>query len=315
MAFYSMAGHMALGSRLRRLADQVTQDAEHIYELYKTGLDPRWFPVFYMLTQKEEAGITELAEDIGQSHAAVSQVVRDMIKAGLVETHKSSKDARVNKAVLTPKARDLVPNFLLQCKDVRNAVGSAFDDSGSNLWAEIEALENELERKSLYKRVHDIRKKREGESVEIVSFSANYRQAYKELNEAWITQYWDMEASDHKALDAPEESIIEKGGYIAIAIKDKKAVGTCALIKMNNDCYELAKMAVAEPIRGLGVGYLLGQHCIEKAAEMGSSRIYLESNTKLRSAINLYRKLGFKRLPLKESPYARCNIQMELILQ
>ncbi len=36
------------------------------------------------------------------------------------------------------------------------------------------------------------------------------------------------------------------------------------------------------------------------------------SNAKLKPAINLYKKLGFKRIVGERSPYERCNIQMLL---
>jgi len=36
-------------------------------------------------------------------------------------------------------------------------------------------------------------------------------------------------------------------------------VGTCALIKTDDDTYELAKMAVTERARGKNIGWLFGQ--------------------------------------------------------
>ncbi|RZL43422.1 MAG: MarR family transcriptional regulator, partial [Pedobacter sp.] len=42
--------------------------------------------------------------------------------------------------------------------------------------------------------------------------------------------------------------------------------------------------------------------------------IYLESNTILKPAINLYHKLGFEKIAGKPTPYTRCNIQMELVV-
>jgi len=123
-----------------------------------------------------------------------------------------------------------------------------------------------------------------------------------------------MEASDHHALDNPIDNILKPGGYIVIALYDGQPVGTCALLKMDNSSFELAKMTVAETAKGRGLGYLLGKHCIDKARELGANRIYLESNTQLVPALNLYRKLGFTRTSGNDSPYTRCNIQMELIL-
>ena len=74
--------------------------------------------------------------------------------------------------------------------------------------------------------------------------------------------------------------------------------------------YELAKMGVARNARQRGVGYLLGKAVIQKAQELGARNVYLESNTVLEPAMSLYRKLGFKKIERKPSPYQRCNIQM-----
>lgn len=67
MEFYSQVGKMAIGSRLRRLSDRLAEDAAQIYALYKVPLDPKWFPVFYVLSHQAEASITEIAQGIGHS--------------------------------------------------------------------------------------------------------------------------------------------------------------------------------------------------------------------------------------------------------
>jgi len=43
---------------------------------------------------------------------------------------------------------------------------------------------------------------------------------------------------------------------------NREIVGTCALIKTDDDTYELAKMAVTERARGKNIGWLLGQAVI-----------------------------------------------------
>jgi len=98
------------------------------------------------------------------------------------------------------------------------------------------------------------------------------------------------------------------------AIYNDKPVGTCALIKLDGDTFELGKMAVSPEAKGKGIGYLLGTAAIEKAKEAGAARLYLESNTVLKPAINLYQKLGFKKITGTPSPYERSNICMELKL-
>src|SRR5579872_3349245 len=75
MDFYDRTGKMALGSRLRRLSEQMTEQAAAIYDLYQVDLHPKWFPVFYSLSPTEEKSITDIAREIGHTHPSVSQIV------------------------------------------------------------------------------------------------------------------------------------------------------------------------------------------------------------------------------------------------
>jgi DNA-binding MarR family transcriptional regulator/predicted GNAT family acetyltransferase len=312
MEFHKTAGQMALGSRLRRLGDMLMNDAEQLYRLYDVDIDPRWFPVFYMLTTKGSAGITELANAIGQTHPAVSQVVSSMMKKDIVFTKKCTEDARINKVALTEKGRAIAVNLQPQYLDVNSAIDSMPNAIGSKIWAALAEIEHELADKGLYERVADERKKREYHNIKLVSYHPKYQHAFKDLNVSWIEKHWEMEASDYRALDNPIKNIIKHGGYISIAIYQNEPVGTCALLNMGSDSFELAKMAVSDKAKGMGIGYLLGEHMIKKAKEMGANRVYLESNTVLIPAVNLYRKLGFKQTSGHDSPYDRCNIQMEI---
>jgi ribosomal protein S18 acetylase RimI-like enzyme len=73
-------------------------------------------------------------------------------------------------------------------------------------------------------------------------------------------------------------------------------------------------MATTASAQGKGVGKLMITHCIEEAKKRNAKKLILFSNTKLEPAIHLYRKFGFKEVPLENSTYARSNIKMELSL-
>ena len=311
MTFFSLAGPAALGTRLRQLADTLLADAEKIYQLYSIDLDPRWFPVFFMLGHKDNAAVTELAQAVRQSHPAVSQVIKQMTEAKLVTAAKCATDARISRISLTDKGRNLYEQFLVQVTDVRQAVTALFHDTGVNLWNDLDAIEHGLHQQGLFARVTDVKKQQTKQRISIVRYRPEFKNAFKALNVAWIEKHWPIEEQDLKVLDYPEENIINSGGYIAIAIEDSKVVGTAALIRMSEDCFELAKMAVAENSKRRGLGYLLGSHLMDTAKQLGAKRLYLESNTQLQPAINLYRKLGFKQISNQPSPYKRCDIQME----
>ena len=315
MDFYTLTGKMALGSRLRRLSEQVTEQAAALYTLYEVDLQPKWFPVFYALSLGGGKSITDIARDIGHTHPSVSQIVREMAAKGYVIEKKGATDGRRNVVELSDKGRTLREKMQPQIEDVTTAIDKAMRETHHDLWKAIGEWELLLDQKDLFQRVREEKKIRESRRIEIVDFVPAYAEAFRALNEEWITRWFRMEESDHKALDHPKKSIIDKGGHIFIALRKGEPVGTCALIAMNDGGFELAKMAVSPAAQGLGIGYLLGLACIGKARELGAPRVYLESNTILKPAINLYYKLGFRKASGTPSPYERSNIQMELVLR
>src|SRR5450755_4349195 len=96
MNFFEQTGKKAIGSRLRMLSEQVTEDAAQIYKLYNIDLQPKWFPVFYVLSQGQEKAITSIAEEIGHSHPSVSKIISEMSAKGFVIEKKDKEDGRRN---------------------------------------------------------------------------------------------------------------------------------------------------------------------------------------------------------------------------
>ena len=151
--------------------------------------------------------------------------------------------------------------------------------------------------------------------VEIVGFQDRFAEDFGRLNYEWIEQSYGVEEHDHEVLDHPMENVITPGGQIFFAIHGGVAIGTVAMIPYGENSFELAKMAVAPAARGHGVGDKLMTACIDFARSRGSATIILESNTKQEAAINLYRKYGFREIPLDpNSHFARANIRMELAI-
>lgn len=154
------------------------------------------------------------------------------------------------------------------------------------------------------------------DQISIVPYRSGHRQAWFDLNEAWISKYFVMEPADYKSLRDPEGYILDKGGHILIAERDGEAIGTCGLIKMDHPRfdYELAKMCVSPQAQGLGVGYRICQASLDLARKLGARCVYLETNHQLTPAISLYRKLGFIDVAGLPSPYARCDVQLAVEL-
>lgn len=316
MNLFEKTGKMALGSRLRLFTARITEDAAKIYELYDVDLVPKWFPVFFVLSEDGENTVTEIASQIGHSQPSVSKIVKEMTAGGLVKENMKSSDKRRTVVALTKKGRAISERLRIQCSDVDAVIDSIISEARSNLWEALEEWEYLLDQKSLLNRVQEQRKQREGREIEIVEYHEKYQEAFKALNEEWISKYFVIEDTDRKALDNPKSYILDNGGRIFVALYKGQPVGVCSLIKMNDPDYdyELAKMAVSPAMQGKNIGWLLGQTALAAALELGASKLYLESNTLLKPAINLYHKLGFKKVFGRATPYARANIQMELSL-
>lgn len=256
--------------------------------------------------------ITVIAEAIGHSHASVSKIAKEMAAAGILKSEKFAGDARVKQVCITDKGCSLLSGFERQTADMEAVVDELLGQCQHNIWEAISEVEYLLEEKDLYCRVRSKCIDRDRENIELIEYSAEHATSFRDLNYEWINKYFEVEVSDSAMLEDPEKQILAKGGYIVIARYRGSVVGTCALIRHDANRIELAKMAVDDSAKGKGIGYLLGQRCVDKARELNYRQVFLESNTKLKPAINLYKKLGFKRIIGEPSPYERCNIQMLL---
>ena len=314
MNFFDTVGKLAIGSRLRLLSEKITDDAAQIFQMYNIDMQPKWFPVFYVLSTEGASTVTAIAKEIGHSHPSVSKIIAEMSKKGYVKEKNDKADGRRNMVSLSPKGKEIVEKIQDQYKDVNSAVEDLSANTRNDLWKAIGEWEFLLEQKSLLRRVLEQKKERESAMVQIVDYKPAYREAFRTLNEEWISTWFKMEEADHKALDDPRGYILNKGGHILVALYEGEPVGVCALIKMKDPVYdfELAKMAVSPKAQGKNIGWLLGNAVIEKARTLGARKLYLESNTILKPAINLYYKLGFQKVIGHATPYERCNIQMEL---
>ncbi len=150
--------------------------------------------------------------------------------------------------------------------------------------------------------------------IEIVNYTEATKEYVKTLNYEWLEKYFVVEQNDVMQLADPQKEIIDKGGLIYYAKHNGKIVGTVSLLKVDNNVYELGKMAVTDGTQGLGIGKLMIEHCFKIARQSGIAKLILYSNTQLKPAIHLYEKYGFTEIPLEPGHYGRANIKMEKLM-
>ncbi len=150
--------------------------------------------------------------------------------------------------------------------------------------------------------------------VSIINFEQQYADDFKQLNLEWLDKFGLTEAPDLEMLDDPQGVIIDPGGYIFLAKSGDVIIGSAALIKEKPAEYELAKMAVSPAFRGKGISKLLIEQCLAKAKELKAKRMFLVSNSQLKTAIALYEQYGFRHIPLTNAHYVTTDVMMELLM-
>ncbi|AZP14997.1 GNAT family N-acetyltransferase [Streptomyces aquilus] len=142
--------------------------------------------------------------------------------------------------------------------------------------------------------------------------------AFRVLNEEWISRLFTLQEEDRAVLGDPFGRIVDLGGDVLLARErgSGAAVGCVALLAYPDAVFELAKMAVAPAARGRGIGRQLVAAAIDRAQALGAARLFLGTNSKLAPAIHLYEEAGFVRITRSRLPvadyYARADILMEL---
>ena len=307
--FLSELGLNAVVTRLKRASDAMLHDGKRMYKELGMDIEPNWFAVFKLLRKHGSMAVTEIADAIGFSHPSVISIINKMVNAGYLSESKSDNDSRKRILTLTPKAKEKMP----QLERVWDAGTAGFKRMmrDTDLLRMLDVLENRIAEKGFRQRTLEELEK--FQSVSVVDFDDKYAEDFGRLNYEWIAKYYTVEEHDHDQLDDPRQYIIDRGGQIFFALVNDEVVGTVAMIRVNYDVFELAKMAVSPQFQGYKIGERLMQACVDFAKHEGAAVIFLESNTKQFAAVNLYRKFGFKETPLDpNSLYARANIRMEL---
>ncbi len=148
-------GAMTFASRLKRLGDRLKAEATKLYTTHGIEFNDSWFLVAFLLSSNEGLSVTDMAEMLGISRAAISQMYRAMERSGLLVVHTDDHDRRRRLLYLTEKGRTAVTEL----EPIWNAVGECTDElidaTGQDILKAISEMEDELEKRSLFERVND----------------------------------------------------------------------------------------------------------------------------------------------------------------
>ncbi len=146
-----------------------------------------------------------------------------------------------------------------------------------------------------------------GMALDLASWKKPARQAdgpivYKEANdeqsladfEELIARYWDLPKETRPYVDGSIRRAFEFGdrGVWLLAYKAQEPVGKAYLsLQGLDDTASIWGVYVKATARGYGIGTRLTELALERAAELGKSRVVLGSSE---MGLNVYRRIGFK---------------------
>lgn len=100
-------------------------------------------------------------------------------------------------------------------------------------------------------------------------------------------------------------------GRLLLAVEGDSAGGCVAMRALEPSVCEMKRLYVQSAFRGRGVGRMLVESILAAAAEVGYQRMRLDTVPAMRSAIELYRSVGFREIP----PYCHNPVEGAVFLE
>lgn len=157
MNFYQSLGFLVFGSRLKRLGDYFIGEVSKVYQSHKIPFDAAWFPVFYILSRKKEVSIRAIANELGISHSAASQIVTGLQEKRLVKITISRRDARAKAVTFTAKGEKLQQKIEPVWQALQKAMEklAAEGKKSKYILQALTEMENNLQQQSLFDRIEE----------------------------------------------------------------------------------------------------------------------------------------------------------------
>ena len=143
-------GHLALGTRLKRLGERLQAQTQVVLERAGIELPASHFPLLAALDRLGALNVGELSGAVGMSQPGVTRLLDKLAAEGLVRSTQSAADRRVRTVELTRSGCQLVSKAKRSVWPlVEGAVADACSVPARGLLPALAALEDALEKSPL----------------------------------------------------------------------------------------------------------------------------------------------------------------------
>jgi DNA-binding MarR family transcriptional regulator len=127
------------------------KDGHELYKAMGIHFEPKWFPVIYVLHQRNMLSVVEIANEIGYSHPATIALLKELEKEKLIRSKKDKTDERKRLLQLSRKGQELVTQ-MEPAWEIFVAAITDLVDTQHNLMRAIEEAEEQFKMKSFFQR-------------------------------------------------------------------------------------------------------------------------------------------------------------------
>lgn len=151
--------------------------------------------------------------------------------------------------------------------------------------------------------------------MKLIEYDVKYRRDFVELNTAWLERFFMVEAVDRNMMERVDE-LVKNGAMVYFALQGDRVIATCMAMPLENNVWEICKLAAIGQYTGTGAGSMVFQACMNYAIKKGAKKLSLISCRSLKPAIHIYKKFGFKEVPLNKEYWGaeKADIEMEYIV-
>ncbi|MBO6178763.1 MAG: GNAT family N-acetyltransferase [Selenomonadaceae bacterium] len=150
--------------------------------------------------------------------------------------------------------------------------------------------------------------------MKIIEYDPKYKQDFIDFNTAWIVDNFGfLEDEDRETFEKIDEEL-KTGAMIYFAVDNGVALATCMAKPMTDGTWEICKFASNKNVSHKGCGSKVFEAAMKWATDHGAKRLFMISNSKLKPAIHIYEKYGFKEIKLDNYEYIRGDVAFEKML-
>ncbi len=151
--------------------------------------------------------------------------------------------------------------------------------------------------------------------MKIVEYDEKYKEQFIEFNTDWIVDNFGFLEKEDIDTFEQIESLLESGAMIYFAVEGDTVLATCMAIPGADKTWEICKLASNKSVSHKGAGSAVFKAVMDFAIGHGAKKLFLLSNSKLKPAVRIYEKFGFKEVKLDDYEYERGDIAFEYVVR